>query len=672
LEPDSADGRWIPPGQPATVGDHAIPGGLIYVGRHLRADTGGIEPALINPALPVVTTPGRVTSSGPAPAYHLLAPAARAAYLRWLAGGRAGEAPADALRLFCFGLERRVLLDADHDSAVRRELPIIAAEARRLRTLHGDAGLDRLLELLDLLTAPRSAPAAMIDGGSALRVALARFGAAGAPVPADWALAWVRRHPTLTPRSVQVHCPDEFDRLFALRYGRRYGDGWVPPDDVPGVRLRYRPANAGLPTTLICREDLPDVLTEPRATRMLGALVDEVAASLDAYRRWVARYPQGRGTLPAATLLPRELLDPDRGQFGELRAWADARLGGRSWTVVDGAEFTAFWHTAAPAGMARAEAAALLEVLALLGVGVEPDVRFAAPALGSGPAVLFRLGRRPADRPGARFVAAAAMARCAAAVAGAARPVDPRGAVGAAVLATVRDLGVHLRLDPDEGLRLVARASWLLTAGVDVERLGRHVKPLDRADRELAGRYLVTVAMAADPAVGPATVGVLARLYRLLGLDPTSVFGRLHRRSLGGPLDDEPVVVRPAELDPGGHPLPWAVSLDPSAVRRTLAESSAAAALLTSIFEAAPDAAPAPARDVAGLDRAHGRLLGALAARPSWTRDEFGSLAAAYGVLPDGALDVLNEVAIDVAGAPVVEDGATLAVDQDVLRELLA
>jgi hypothetical protein len=40
--------------------------------------------------------------------------------------------------------------------------------------------------------------------------------------------------------------------------------------------------------------------------------------------------------------------------------------------------------------------------------------------------------------------------------------------------------------------------------------------------------------------------------------------------------------------------------------------------------------------------------------------------------MPDGALDMLNEVAIDTAGAPLVEGGATLAVADDVLLELLA
>jgi hypothetical protein len=213
---------------------------------------------------------------------------------------------------------------------------------------------------------------------------------------------------------------------------------------------------------------------------------------------------------------------------------------------------------------------------------------------------------------------------------------------------------------------------------VDVDRLGRHTALLTVADRDLAGRYLVTVAAAADPSVGPATIGMLTRVYRILRLEPGLVFHRLHEHSLGGPAlapppdgpvwTDEPVVVRPAEDAPHGYALPWAVPLDEKAIEHRLAESTVAAALLAEIFDG-DEPPPAP---IAGLDAAHGGLLRALSSRKSWTREEFASLAAAHGVLPDGALDLLNEVALDTVGAPVVADGATLTVDTGVLQELLA
>ncbi len=508
----------------------------------------------------------------------------------------------------------------------------------------------------------------------------------------------------------------------------------MPPNDVPGIRLRFRPANPGLPATLVCREDLPDVLTEPRCTRALGSLVDGAATALEPYRQWLARFPDGRGSLAATALLPRELVDVGHGQVGALRVWAERQLDGRPWAVVDAGGFWMFWSTAAPDRMARDEAAALLAVLALLDLGVEPDVRFGARSLTRSPAVLFRLGRpapagaaeepatmplaaslgstagaaeEPAtmplaaslgstDRPSSRFPAAAAIMRCAAAVASATcapRSIDPRDPRGAAVLATVNNLTAVLPLAPGEDLRLVARLGWLLTTRVDIDRLGRHTTALTAAERETAGHYLVTVAQAADPAVGPAGIAALTRVYRILGLEPDLVFQRLHERSVGHGANlrpvgwpgaqerDAPVVVQVAGAAPNGYALPWAhggVPLDRATIGRKIAESHAAATLLGTIFDAGDDDDQTGidghpgAEQIATLDAAHSALLRALAARKSCSRTEFAELAAAHGVLPEGALDVLNDVAIETTGAPVVADGDTLAIDNDVLVELLA
>jgi hypothetical protein len=685
------------------VGDHAIPGGLFYLGRRLGAPA-RVEPALINPDLPVTKSGERPAAghAGARPAYHLMSPADRGEYLEWLAGGRQSAVAPALVLLFCSGLERRVLVDADDDPAVRAEFPAITTEVRRLRARYGDGAvslrrfLDDLLALLELLAAPRAAPATGAapvgeSGRIGLRVALARFAAAGRPIPVDLARAWVGDHPALPRRSAHRHCPAEFERLFTLRYRDRHGAGLVPPDDVPGIRLRYRPANPGLSTTLVCREDLPDVLAEPRCTRALGRLVDDAATALEPYRQWLARYPQGRGSLAAAALLPRELVDVGPGAVGALRVWAERRLDGRPWTVVDAGEFWTFWP-AAPDRMAPDESAALLAVLALLDLGVEPDVRFGAPSLARRPAVLFRLGRPASDRPSARFPAAAAIMRCAAAAAGAtSTPIDPRDARGAAVLATVRNLAAALPLAPGEDLRLVARLAWLLTTRTDVERLARHTTTLTAAEREIAGHYLITVAQAASVTVGPAGVAVLTRVYRILGLEPELVFRRLHEHSAGvaaalphpappaapgTPHErDEPIVVHMAEVSPSGYALPWTteVTLDSGTIGRKVTESEVAATLLAEIFaEPEDDRDAGDAAPGAALGRTYDALLRALATRGSWSRTEFAELAAAHGVLPEGALDLLNDAAIEVTGAPVVMDGDRLAVDNDVLVELLA
>src|SRR6266704_4753581 len=130
----------MPPGRPTNVAGYQIPDGMIYVGRHLRSALGTIEPALVNPDLPVARIASATAGNDlvPRPSYHLISPTDRAAYLAWLAGGRRdARVPIGFVLLFFFGLERRVLLDARYDPARAQELPAIAAEVRRLRAVHG-------------------------------------------------------------------------------------------------------------------------------------------------------------------------------------------------------------------------------------------------------------------------------------------------------------------------------------------------------------------------------------------------------------------------------------------------------------------------------------------------------------------------------------------------------
>ena len=64
-------------------------------------------------------------------------------------------------------------------------------------------------------------------------------------------------------------------------------------------------------------------------------------------------------------------------------------------------------------------------------------------------------------------------------------------------------------------------------------------------------------------------------------------------------------------------------------------------------------------------------LLRHLATRPVWTRAEFDSLANSLGVLPNGALESLNDAAFDTCGESLIEGDGVLEINPDVLQELL-
>ncbi|MDQ3555640.1 MAG: TerB N-terminal domain-containing protein, partial [Gemmatimonadota bacterium] len=112
------DARWIPAEEAIEIAGRRIESGMIYVGTHLPAIQSwvGEDPALIDPTAKVSTDTAEIAAAaaGYWPSYSTVSPTFRAKYLRWLAGGR--KAPGvdiGCVFLFFYGLERRVLIDAE-------------------------------------------------------------------------------------------------------------------------------------------------------------------------------------------------------------------------------------------------------------------------------------------------------------------------------------------------------------------------------------------------------------------------------------------------------------------------------------------------------------------------------------------------------------------------------
>jgi hypothetical protein len=205
------------------------------------------------------------------------------------------------------GLERRVLAlrDAPVPVAAYRQL---AAEAAELLGRHGSgstigryaAGLLAVVEALappdlplstDPPPPPETAPAGLPD---LLRVELGRLAAAGRPIPAGWAFAWlghlpdrwpVLADPYLSPGTAPRPPSAPHDRL-ARAFDRRYAEAYPHGGMIvalTGARLalRYTPASArfgGQPLTFAT--GLPDVAMLPDPVRRLRAIGTAAAADL--------------------------------------------------------------------------------------------------------------------------------------------------------------------------------------------------------------------------------------------------------------------------------------------------------------------------------------------------------------------------------------------------------
>lgn len=510
-----------------------------------------------------------------------------------------------------------------------------------------------------------------------IRVGLGRYVAAGAPVPAEWALAWLRTDPNAYLRTAATRCIAEFDELFTLRYRETYGEGMIIRAPTARIALSYRPASAGFggrfDTTL---GDLPDVTRANGPIEKLRDLATECSDALDAYSRYLGRHPDGHGAAAAVGLLPDELVESHGGGVvSELRAWAEELLDDKPTAAVTIDDVVARWEPRRSEKLAKRDAVAIASLLSKLGIGMEPDVRFGgATPKPETAVVLFQLPPGAPATPSPSYTTAALLVRLAAVLAAADGTVSDSERLHLAV-----HLETVLGLDAAERTRLEAALEWLGTQGTGLGGLKRRVQSLEPTERQAIGHFLVDVA-AADGQVTPDEITMLTKLYRLLGIDEADVYSQVHALEAGDP---GPVTVRPTDGEDRWS-IPAEVTgvrgfeLDGAKVAARREETAAVSALLSGIFvdddeivPAVPDPSPKDGSSIAGLDAAHTSLVETMRARPSWARADLETAAAEHGLpLLDGALDRINDAIIEACGEPLLEGDDPLEVNDYALREL--
>jgi tellurite resistance protein len=698
----SPDAYWLPAGQPVTIAGYMIGGGLVYVGRELPTVSGDwqAEPALIDPGLPAQSHNPDWAGAGLSywPSYAEIPPASRAAYLAWLADGRRYPvAPIGYVFLFFYGLERRLLADAEQSTAARAEVGVITGEVERLLSIYGHNHSFRgyaseFLATVDVLqtstvrayAAPPPQPGTTWELPPRLKLGLGQLAADGKPIPPEWALAWVQAHPEIRLRTPASRCREEFARLFELRYGEQFEGGLIVKPNRTRLTLSYRPASASFSGSLeLVIGELPDITVLNAPIRKLAELADQCCDELDAYSRFLGKHAGDRSSLAATALLPDALAaDITSHEAADLFDWVEGLLGPQDMVVIDAGDLIARWPAATGGKLAKAEAVLLAQLLAKRGYGIEPDVRFGGSTLSPGRAVLFRLGSGAPTAASPAYQAAMVLLHLAALVSDADREVTE-----AEKQRLTDHVEAALHLSTAERQRLHAHLAWLLAASPGLTGIKRRLAALDHGQRAGIGRFLVTVA-AADGTVSPPEITILQKLYRLLELDAAEIYRQVHALTATPPPAAGPITVRPAAAAQSGYAIPppppapqaAGVVLDAAWVEAKLAETAAVSALLGSIFVEEEEEAPAwrpvePAaaeQTVVGLDAAHSALLRALTARPSWSRNDFETLAEQRALLPDGALDAINEAALEACGEPVCDGDDPIDVNTNVLQELLA
>ncbi len=691
---------WVPPGMEVAVGKWKIPGGMVYVGKDLCGASSqyDVEASLIDPKMKVKD--GSRCSSNDLdywPSYSRIPAACRGRFLEWLSTGRKDpDMDIGLVFLFFYGLERRVIVDPKLTTVFEEEKTTIREEVSRLLTIYGDNNsfskystsfLDFSALLMRSEPMYRSKPPfheKTWELPLSLKVAVAELSRDGLPIPVEWAFSWAWFDPENSLRTPATRCTDELRQLFEIRYRNKYGDGMKIKPNKRTVQVEYRPASpsiGGIQSLQL--KDLPDVTSLKGPINKIRAIFDDCVSELDAFSRLLGRNPEARDSLQAKALLPAVLISPEMagGEAQELCSLFEEGLEGRPFGILPSDAILEHWPPAKDGKYRKADAVGLVQFMEKLGFGLEPDVRFNGPRIDSvDNAVVFKLGKDVPQVPTRDYVAAGLSLRLASAVAvadGIVTEEEQR--------ALEQQLEASSALRPGDKERLRAHMEWLLVERPSLAGLKRKLEDLKPSTRVLLGQTLLVTA-SADGVIDPEEIKTIRKLYGQLGLDPETVYSDLHSMAAPGTVADEgPVTVRPEERTKGysipekggakgaAHPAAK-VYLDPKIIEQKRKESQAAAYLLGQIFEEEEPENESTggghqAASVAGLDGAHSAMLTRLAEKPQWSMEEVEDIAGNLGLMAEGALETINDAAMEKTEEPLFDIAEDVFLDESILKE---
>ena len=697
---------WIPANQLTQVAGYTISHGLIYVGQGLSmvGSDYQTEPALIDPKLSVKQSISHYADDLTYwPSYEDISPQARATYLTWLSEGcNDPNIPIGYVFLFFYGLERRLLADAKISMRAKEEASIIVSEVERLLNIYGQNRsfgnyASHFLSIIQGLFGNHDAPPielrehpsnfVLYKGEYTLpfKQGLAHFATKGLPLPAEWAQSWLENHPETRLRTPATRCRDEFLMLFRKRYHKKYGDGIVLKPNKTHIKFSYHPASLTFNGTIHLRDtDLPDLTALTRPVKQFYRIAESCVDELDAYSRYLGRNPHASGSLAALALLPSDLLVTSSTETVKaFKRWLHDTIGNNDYTVIRLQALLNHWPLKNVEKVLKSEAVAIAQFLAKLGYGIEPDVRFgSAKLLPDGNIVLFRLKNNAPEMPTKTYTAATTVLRLAAAVSGADGEVSED---------EERHFEQHLEstlnLSKPERQRLQMHLQWLLISPPSLAGLKRSLAALTGTERKSIAQFSITLANA-DGHIDPKEIRILKKIYSLLQLDADALYSDIHNIQTG--FADTPVTIRSKNQHDTGYKIPTPappkstgdIDLNMSNIERTLEQTEKVQSILTDIFTEEDDTSQVqqdtsePSDKVSeqitllGLDAEHSQLVDRLVEESQWSRAEFEGLCAELGLLPDGAIEIINEAAFEHFDAPLLEDDEPLEINSDIVEEI--
>ncbi len=689
---------WVRKGQSVTIADRTIDG-MVYVGKPPRIGSsyyGESCRAYIDPSLSVARSGSDKNGDNMSywPGYSSIPAVCRATYLDWLAGGRQdGTINPGYMFLFFYGLERRFLIDQPPDD----EKQEIVAEVERLKALfaHNYSAQRYLGEFLDIARIMAMGGISLDDATLkqtilenrswdlpfSLKFALGGMIAEGKAFDAEWLHLWLDCHPERRLRTPAERCGNEFKALFKLKFDALYPDGLKVRTPRKLLKMDYRAAssefNCSVNLTAGDGGDvaIPDVTDLRSPVQKAQKIADEAMDELDKFSRYLGRNPDGRGSIEAQALLPAELwgLFPSE-ELEELKDWAREQVAAGG--LVPALDVISRLEGETPEKLGKRNLTGAADALARIGFGMAPDPRFSlrGPKIDE-PVVIFELGGpveqledvSPAYRTELFELALATFVAHA----------DSK-IVEAERRALREKIDAVSGLTEPERKRLHANLEWYVDVPPDMSWLRSKLKDAD-AEHHLALRAAVVAIAHADSVIQSEEVACIEKIYKALGIDAGLVYADLH----AGDVPDGPVRVKAAEAEAPGEQIPdepkaKAGSLDAARIAAIRNDTERVSSVLGEIFSTEEDvddqatAANALPSSMAGLDPKHALLVEQIIQREHWTDEEFDEIVGKQGLMPSGALEVVNEWAFDKFDEALLDEYDGYDVSPDIADTLRA
>lgn len=660
---------WVRKGEAVTIAGRTIDG-MVYVGTPPRVGQSyGSEScrAYIDPSLSVARVGSDKNGDNMSywPGYSSIPSVCRATYLDWLADGRQDRTINPGyMFLFFYGLERRFLVE----QPTEEEKLEIVAEVERLKSLFSDnysvqrylgefLDIARIMAMGGISLDDQTLKQVILDSRSwdlpfSLKFALGGMIAEGKAFDAEWLHLWLQCHPERRLRTPAERCGDEFKALFKLKFDALYPNGLKVRTPRKLLKMDYRAAssefNCCVNLTAGDGSDLaiPDVSDLRSPVQKAQQIADAAMDELDKFSRYLGRNPEGRGTIEAQALLPAELwkLFPSR-ELEELKIWAQAQV--EAGGLVPAVHVISRLEGAKPDKLGKRNLTGAADALARIGFGMAPDPRFSlrGPKIDE-PVVIFDLGDTVEQLEDVSPAYQSELFELALAT-------FVAHADGNIVESERRAL--YNKVDTANGLtalerkRLRANLEWYLNVPPDMSWLRGKLKDAD-VEHHLALRAAVVAIAHADGVIQSDEVASIEKIYKTLGLDIGLVYADLH----AGDVTDGPVRVKAAEAEPPGEKIPdepraKVASLDAARIAAIRNDTERVSSVLREIFSTDDDpsdeftAAHALRSALAGLDPKHALLVEQIIQRKHWTQDEFDEIVGKQGLMPSGALEVINE-----------------------------